>query len=150
MGPPPRSTLFPYTTLFRSPAAIEIGTGSARITNCGLTAEISASGQLRFLPASGEELLAETTAHFTGPPTRRYRSAGGGMHRFEVTFEARDGARLYGLGQHQHGRPDQKRAVVELIQRNTQGSIPVLLSSQGYRLLWNNPRVGPVALATTR
>ena len=35
------------------PAAIEIGTGSARITNGGLTAEISASGQLRFLRASG-------------------------------------------------------------------------------------------------
>src|SRR2546430_4539236 len=75
MGPPPRSTLFPYTTLFRSPAAIEIGTGSARITNCGLTAEVSASGQLRFLRASGEELLAETTAHFTGPPTRRDRNS---------------------------------------------------------------------------
>jgi hypothetical protein len=26
------------------------------------------------------------------------------MHRFEVTFEARDGERFYGLGQHQHGR----------------------------------------------
>jgi hypothetical protein len=86
------------------PAAIEIGTGSARITNGVLTAEISASGQLRFLRTSGEELLAETTAHFTGPPTRRYKSVGGGMHRFEVTFEARDGERLYGLGQHQHGR----------------------------------------------
>src|SRR2546430_12498891 len=88
------------------PAAIEIGTGSARITNGGLTAEISASGQLRFLRASGEELLAETTAHFTGPATRRYKPVGGGMHQFEVTFEARDGERLYGLGQHQHGRLD--------------------------------------------
>jgi len=73
-----------------SPAVIEIGTSAARITNGGLTAEISASGQLRFLRASGEELLAETTAHFTGPPTRRYTSVGGGMHRFEVLFEARD------------------------------------------------------------
>ena len=131
------------------PAAIEIGTGSARITNGGLTAEISASGQLRFLRASGEELLAETTAHFTGPPTRRYKSVGGGMHRFEVTFEARDGERLYGLGQHQHGRLDQKGAVVELIQRNTEVSIPFLLSSHGYGLLWNHPGIGRVELGTT-
>ncbi|HJZ09059.1 MAG TPA: family 31 glucosidase, partial [Trebonia sp.] len=95
------------------PVTVEIGADAARITNGGLTAEISASGQLRFLRASGDELLAETTAHFTGPPTRRYKSVGGGMHRFEVTFEARDGERFYGLGQHQHGRLDQKGAVVE-------------------------------------
>src|SRR6201982_3163206 len=119
------------------------------ITNGGLAAEISASGQLRFLRASGEELLAETTAHFTGPPTRRYKPVGGGMHRFEVTFEARDGERLYGLGQHQHGRLDQKGAVVELIQRNTEVSIPFLLSRHGYGLLWNHPGIGRVELGTT-
>ena len=133
----------------RSRRAIEIGADSARITNGGLTAEISASGQLRFLRASGDELLAETTAHFTGPPTRRYKSVGGGMHRFEVTFEARDGERFYGLGQHQHGRLDQKGAVVELIQRNTEVSIPFLLSSHGYGLLWNHPGIGRVELGTT-
>src|SRR6266480_6843263 len=131
------------------PVAVEIGADSARITNGGLTAEISASGQLRFVRASGDELLAETTAHFTGPPTRRYKPAGGGMHRFEVTFEARDGERFYGLGQHQHGRLDQKGAVVELIQRNTEVSIPFLLSSHGYGLLWNHPGIGRVELGTT-
>jgi len=74
------------------PVTVEIGADAARITNGGLTAEVSASGQLRFLRASGDELLAETTAHFTGPPTRRYKPAGGGMHRFEVTFEAATGS----------------------------------------------------------
>jgi alpha-D-xyloside xylohydrolase len=101
------------------------------------------------LRASGDELLAETAAHFTGPPTRRYKPAGGGMHRFEVTFEARDGERFYGLGQHQHGRLDQKGAVVELIQRNTEVSIPFLLSSRCYGLLWNHPGIGRVELGTT-
>ena len=131
------------------PVTVEIGADAARITNGGLTAEVSASGQLRFLRASGDELLAETTAHFTGPPTRRYKPAGGGMHRFEVTFEARDGERFYGLGQHQHGRLDQKGAVVELIQRNTEVSIPFLLSSRCYGLLWNHPGIGRVELGTT-
>src|SRR5262249_60226953 len=125
------------------------GTGAARSAKGALTAEISVAGQLRFLRASGEELLAETTAHFTGPPTRRYRSVGGGMHRFEVTFEARDGERFYGLGQHQHGRLDQKGAVVELIQRNTEVSIPFLLSSRGYGFLWNHPGIGRGELRTT-
>ena len=131
------------------PVTVEIGADAARITNGGLTAEISASGQLRFSRASGDELLAETTAHFTGPPTRRYKPAGGGMHRYEVTFEARDGERFYGLGQHQHGRLDQKGAVVELIQRNTEVSIPFLLSSHGYGFLWNHPGIGRVELGTT-
>ncbi|HET9973541.1 MAG TPA: TIM-barrel domain-containing protein, partial [Streptosporangiaceae bacterium] len=133
--------------------AIEIGDGPApdwaRITNGGLTAEISASGQLRFLDAAGAELLAETTPHFTGPPTRRYTAAAGGLHRFEVRFTARDGERFYGLGQHQHGRLDQKGAVVELIQRNTEVSIPFLLSSRGYGFLWNHPGIGRVELGTT-
>jgi len=131
------------------PVSIEVGTGAARVTNGALTAEISASGQLRFLRPSGEELLAETTPHFTGPPTRRYTSAGGGMHHFEVRFAARDGERCYGLGQHQHGRLDQKGAVVELVQRNTEVSIPFLLSSLGYGFLWNHPGIGRVELGTT-
>jgi len=130
-------------------AAIEIGDDTARITHGGLTAEISAAGQLRFLDAAGSELLAETTPHFTGPPTRRYTAAAGGMHRFEVRFAARDGERFYGLGQHQHGRLDQKGAVVELIQRNTEVSIPFLLSSHGYGFLWNHPGIGRVELGTT-
>ena len=131
------------------PAVIEIGADAARITNGGLTAEISASGQLRFVRPSGDELLAEMTPHFTGPPTRRYKSAAGGMHQFEVRFEARDGERFYGLGQHQHGRLDQKGAVVELIQRNTEVSIPFLVSSHGYGFLWNHPGIGRVELGTT-
>ena len=71
------------------------------------------------------------------------------MHQFEVPFEARDGERFYGLGQHQHGRLDQKGAVVELIQRNTEVSIPFLLSSRGYGFLWNHPGIGRVELGTT-
>ena len=130
-------------------AAIEIGAGAARIANGGLTGEISSSGQLRFTRASGEELLAETTPHFTGPPTRRYKSVGGGMHQFEVLFRAREGERCYGLGQHQHGLLDQKGAVVELVQRNTEVSIPFLLSSHGYGFLWNHPGIGRVELGTT-
>ena len=54
-------------------------------------------------------------------------------------FRAYDGERFYGLGQHQHGRLDQKGCTVELIQRNSEVSIPFLFSSRGYGLLWHNP-----------
>jgi alpha-D-xyloside xylohydrolase len=133
----------------RSTGAVEITGGLARITSGCLTAEISTAGQLRFLHAEGRELLSEATPHFTGPPTRRYATIGGGMHHFEVLFDAHNEERFYGLGQHQHGRLNQKGAVVELVQRNTEVSIPFLVSNLGYGLLWNHPGTGRVELGTT-
>jgi alpha-D-xyloside xylohydrolase len=129
---------------------IEIGAAGARIVHGGLTAEISAGGQLAFRrSADGAPLLAEATPHFTGPPTRRYTSVGGGMHHFEVRFDPVPGERCYGLGQHQHGLLDQKGTVIELVQRNTEVSIPFLVSSQGYGFLWNHPGIGRVELSRT-
>ncbi len=56
-----------------SRAELEISEGLARITNGGVTAEISESGRLRFLRAAdGRELLAEPVPHFS----RRRRRAG--------------------------------------------------------------------------
>ncbi len=60
---------------------------------------------------------------------------------------AYDDEKLYGLGQHQHGRLDQKGLVLDLVQRNAEVGIPVLTSSRGYTLLWNNPAIGRVELA---
>jgi alpha-D-xyloside xylohydrolase len=130
--------------------AIEVSGELARITNGGLTAEISAAGRLRFLRArDGASLLAEVKPHFTGPPARRYGRAAGETHHLEMLFEARSGERLYGLGQHQHGMLNQKGAVLDLAQRNTEVSIPFLLSDRGYGFLWNHPGIGRVELATT-
>jgi alpha-D-xyloside xylohydrolase len=129
--------------------SVDVSAGVARISNGCMSAEISASGQLRFLHADGRELLSEVTPHFTGPPARRYATIGGGMHHFELLFNARDEERCYGLGQHQHGRLNQKGAVVELVQRNTEVSIPFLVSNLGYGLLWNHPGTGRVELGTT-
>jgi alpha-D-xyloside xylohydrolase len=131
-------------------AAVDIAGGTARISNGSLTAEVSAAGRLRFLrTGDGSELLAEVRPHFTGPPPRRYGPATGGLHRFETVFAAHDGERLYGLGQHQHGRLDQKGAVIDLVQRNTEVSVPFLLSSRGYGFLWNHPGIGRAELGTT-
>ncbi len=76
-------------------------------------------------------------------------AAGG---RTEQHFEAYDGERLHGLGQHLHGRLDQKGCVIDLVQGNTVAAIPFLHSSRGYGLLWNNPATGRVELGadTTR
>ena len=118
--------------------------GCARLVNGRLAVEASVNGRLRFLHAdSGRELLADKTPypHHPGP---RVHAAGG---RTEQRFAAYDDEKLYGLGQHQHGLLDQKGVVLDLVQRNAEVAIPVLTSSRGYALLWNNPAIGRVELA---
>ena len=70
--------------------------------------------------ATGAELLAESPSYFPRPPARQFKSVGGDHFRVEARFRAYDDERLYGLGQHQHGRLDQKGCVIDLFQNNTE------------------------------
>ncbi|MEV4135221.1 TIM-barrel domain-containing protein [Dactylosporangium sp. NPDC049742] len=118
------------------------------LVNGRLRVEVSAGGLLTARRAdTGEELLREAPAHFWWPGPRHFEPAGGGSHRVEQRFAAYAGERFYGLGQHGHGRFDQKGMVLELQQRNGEVSIPFTVSSRGYGLLWNTPAVGRVELA---
>jgi alpha-D-xyloside xylohydrolase len=46
---------------------------------------------------------------------------------------------LYGLGQHQAGIWNYRGASIDLSQENTEIAVPLLVSSNGYGLFWNNP-----------
>lgn len=105
---------------------------------------------VRFLRADGNELFGESTPHFTSPPQRRYLRSGEGLYRCEVTFKAYAGEHFYGLGQHQHGLLNQKGAVIDLVQRNTEVCVPFVLSNRGYGFFWNMPGVGRVELGANR
>ncbi|MBE1491871.1 glycoside hydrolase family 31 protein [Plantactinospora soyae] len=126
-----------------------------RLVNGGLTVvverreeEAEVEARIRFERTdTGEELLAEQRAHFWWPGARLFLSQGNGYARLEQRFEAYPGERFFGLGQHTHGRLDQKGLVLDLVQRNGEINIPFLLSSRGYGLLWNSPAVGRVELA---
>jgi alpha-D-xyloside xylohydrolase len=96
---------------------------------------------------TGAEVLREQPAHFWWPGSRHFEAAGAGFHRIEQRFAAYPDERIYGLGQHGHGRLDQKGMVLELAQRNGEVSIPFALSNRGYGLLWNSPAVGRVEFA---
>ncbi|WP_199431485.1 glycoside hydrolase family 31 protein [Qaidamihabitans albus] len=134
---------------------IEVATEHGRITNGALTGVVElmptdtgVTSLLRFLRTeTGEELLAEEQAHFWWPGARLFQSHGGGYARLEQRFRAYPGERLFGLGQHPHGRLDQKGMVIDLLQRNGEVSIPFLVSSRGYGLLWNMAGTGRVELA---
>ncbi|MFL6114017.1 MAG: TIM-barrel domain-containing protein [Catenulispora sp.] len=128
--------------------AAEIDAEQARIVNGAITATVSETGRVRFTrSADGAELLAEQDAHFWWPGPRLRTAHGNGYARLEQRFAAYPDEKLFGLGQHQHGMFDQKGAVIELVQRNAEVTIPVLVSSRGYGFLWNNPAIGRVELA---
>ena len=126
---------------------IDIQPSEASLQNGEIKACINSSGQLSFFDVnSGQELVKEKPIHALSIPARAYKSLKGDLFHIDCCFEAYDNEHIYGLGQHQHGRLDQKGCVIELIQRNTEVSIPFLLSSRGYGFLWNNPAVGRVEL----
>ena len=69
---------------------------------------------------------------------------GGCDYALTVRFDANEGEKLFGMGQYQQPYLDLKGTTLELMQRNSQNSVPFLVSSLGYGLLWNNPAVGHV------
>ena len=72
---------------------------------------------------------------------------GGSEYQLTVRFDANEGEKIYGMGQYQQPCLDLKGTMLELAQRNSQISIPFLISSLGYGFLWNNPAVGRVTFA---
>jgi alpha-D-xyloside xylohydrolase len=133
-------------------ALVKIEDGTAQISNGLITAELTPGGEhlqkMLTFSSAGRELLAEDPIHFWWPGPRSFTPAGHGYYRLEQKFRGYPGEKLYGLGQHTHGLLDQKGSVVDLVQRNAEVTIPFLLSSRGYGLLWNNPAVGRVELAS--
>ena len=73
---------------------------------------------------------------------RMYEPIVGGDYRATVRFEANDDEKLFGMGTYQQPYLDLKGCTLELAQRNSQTSIPFVLSSSGYGFLWNHPGVG--------
>lgn len=78
---------------------------------------------------------------------REFRPNIGGNYHLTMSFESLDkDERLYGMGQYQQPFLDLKGMDLEMAHRNSQASVPFLLSSLGYGLLWNNPAIGRAVL----
>jgi alpha-D-xyloside xylohydrolase len=95
-------------------------------------------GTIAYSDASGKRLLQE------GPNTLTPVTVNG-----EKTYRAEAFIGLwgsteafYGLGQHQSGVWNYHGESVDMVQDNTNISIPMLLSSNGYGIFWNNPSRG--------
>jgi alpha-D-xyloside xylohydrolase len=100
---------------------------------------------LRFVDAAdGRELLAERPVHFSWPGAHQLEGDGSGVHRCVQQFHAPAGERLYGLGGRPTGRLELNGQAFDLVQRNTEVTIPLVLSSLGYAFVWNHPGAGRV------
>ena len=64
---------------------------------------------------------------------------GGDEYALKVRFISNPCERIYGMGQYQQPYLNLKGTMLELAQRNSQISVPFMISSLGYGFLWNNP-----------
>ncbi len=135
-------------------ADIHIEDYKASITNGKLTAVINNIGKLFFYNQRGELLLEEyvrnredmfaKTTSSLEVEAREFKPIIGGDYSLSVRFESCPEEKLYGMGQYQQKFLNIKGAQLELAHRNSQASVPFLLSSLGYGFLWNNPGIGQV------
>ena len=127
---------------------------SGSITNGKIRAEINLIGRITFYNRKGEILLQEylrnrrdmfgDTCSSLEVEAREFKPIIGGDYRLTMRFISNPSEKIYGMGQYQQPYLDLKGADLELAHRNSQASVPFLLSSLGYGFLWNNPAVGRV------
>lgn len=135
---------------------IAIDGDSAEITNGRLTAKIEMDGwhryaRIRFFNQRGELLLSETApANALALKARKFEPYLGGDFALTATFDGQAEERLYGMGQYQEEILDWKGCTLELAHRNSQASVPFVMSSRGYGFLWHNPAIGSVSFGANR
>ena len=124
--------------------------GNVVVRARGVQAVVSKqTGEVCFLDASGRRLLKEAEGGkqfepFT-VPEREYGLKGGpaiteemkhGL-QWQMKFESPADEAFYGLGQHQSEEFNMKGRNEDLFQYNTKVSVPFVLSTKGYGLLWD-------------
>lgn len=142
-----------YTQSLRSGDGSYWDAPMASIENGRIKATVNHSGVLTFY-RDGRQILKEHFRFYDGSvtreshclkrPARDWLPYTAGDYRLIVRFEPNDGEKLFGMGQYQQRYLDLKGCTLELIQRNSQTSVPFAVSSLNYGFLWNNPAVGQV------
>lgn len=139
-----------------------LSNGPATLANGRIRASLTARGRLTVTDTRTDQvLLREYTRNrddVSDPQcsallvkAREFRPIVGSSANHTLTFRLESLSRrerLYGMGQYQQEGLDLKGADLELAHRNSQASVPFLVSSLGYGLLWNNPAVGRAVLGT--
>lgn len=130
------------------------------ITNGKITAKINHEGWISYYNQKGELLTAEywrnrDRINRYAVPLRigaREMKPIQGTQDYELTarFEAFDDEKIFGMGQYQEKNLNKKGAILELAHRNSQASVPFMVSSRGYGFLWNNPAIGTAVFGANK
>ena len=92
------------------------------------------NGAIEYSDAGGAKLVQEAARSLTPVKVN-----GEDTYRAESFFSIYGSQEaFYGLGQHQAGVWNYRGESVELSQENTEIAVPLLLSSKGYGIFWNN------------
>lgn len=133
---------------------INIYEDGATIQNGKIRAEINLIGKITFFNHKNELILEEyvrnrrdmfgNTCSSLEIEAREFKPIIGGDYKLAMRFVSNPDEKIYGMGQYQQSFLNLKGADLELAHRNSQASVPFMLSSLGYGFLWNNPAVGRV------
>src|SRR5699024_11803225 len=69
---------------------------------------------------------------------------------YTTLFRSDPAEHLAGMGQYQQHVLDLKGSTFELAHRNSQASVPFVVSTAGYGFLWHNPAIGRATFARNR
>lgn len=94
------------------------------------------TGEVWFTDKEGNILLREKTGG--GKTYDPVEVEGVKGYALRQVFEGKEGEGLYGLGQHQSDEFNYKGKNEELFQYNTKVSVPFIVSTEGYGILWHN------------
>jgi len=107
--------------------------------------------RLAFYDADGGLLLSELDdGGALKTRSRTYVPLAGGSFETGLALVGPADEHLAGMGQYQQNLLDLKGATLELAHRNSQASVPFVVSSAGYGFLWHTPAIGSATFATNR
>ena len=135
------------------------GEPAAFMENGSICARVQKNGRITITDRDGKVLLQEFVRNRSVKGTnfspmmlsgREFLPMRGPDRAITVRFESDPEEKLYGMGQYQQELLNLKGAVLELAHRNSQVSIPFVLSDKNYGFFWNSPAVGTASFGTNR
>ncbi|MCX6222905.1 MAG: DUF5110 domain-containing protein [Bacteroidia bacterium] len=93
------------------------------------------TGEISFLDKSGKVLLQEASSGRSFKPFSVENDKG---YTMQQVFTGTPGEAIYGLGQHQSDDFNYKNKSEDLFQYNTKVSVPFIISTNNYGILWDN------------
>ncbi|MBO5109245.1 MAG: glycoside hydrolase family 31 protein [Clostridia bacterium] len=128
---------------------VEADEKNATVTNGKLRAVMEGDhGKLSFYCGDRLLLSEKLQAHPLKIFAREFKDRPEpGKYKITARFDAQPGEKIFGMGQYQQPQLNLKGSTLELAHRNSQASVPFLISDRGYGFLWNLPAIGEVSFA---